>query len=68
MLDRVAEAPIHGSVAPGFEEVEAEFRRNFREQDELGAACAVYHGGEKVVNLWGATATSSVVNLGRKIP
>jgi len=53
MLDRVDEAPIHGSVAPGFEEVEAEFRRNFREQDELGAACAVYHGGEKVVDLWG---------------
>jgi CubicO group peptidase (beta-lactamase class C family) len=53
MLDRVAEVPIHGSVAPGFEEVEAEFRRNFREQDELGAACAVYHEGEKVVDLWG---------------
>ena len=53
MLDKVAEAPIHGSVAPGFEEVEAEFRRNFREQDELGAACAVYHGGQKVVDLWG---------------
>jgi CubicO group peptidase (beta-lactamase class C family) len=53
MLDKVAEAPIHGSVAPGFEEVETEFRKNFRDQDELGAACAVYHGGEKVVDLWG---------------
>ena len=53
MLDKVAEAPIHGTVAPGFEAVEDEFRRNFREQDELGAACAVYHGGQKVVDLWG---------------
>jgi CubicO group peptidase (beta-lactamase class C family) len=53
MLDKVAEAPIHGSVAPGFEEVETEFRKNFRDQDELGAACAVYHEGEKVVDLWG---------------
>ena len=53
MLDKVAEAPIHGTVAPGFEAVEDEFRRNFREQDELGAACAVYRGGEKVVDLWG---------------
>jgi CubicO group peptidase (beta-lactamase class C family) len=53
MLDKVAEAPIHGSVAPGFEEVETEFRKNFRDQDELGAACAVYHEGHKVVDLWG---------------
>ena len=53
MLNKFAEAPIHGAVAPGFEEVEAEFRRNFREQDELGAACAIYHEGEKVVDLWG---------------
>src|SRR5215218_5286175 len=53
MLNKFAEAPIHGTVAPGFEEVEAEFRRNFREQDELGAACTIYHEGEKVVDLWG---------------
>ena len=53
MLNRVAEAPIHGSVAPGFEEVETEFRKNFRERNELGAACAIYHEGEKVVDLWG---------------
>ena len=53
MLNTFAEAPIHGTVAPGFEEVEVEFRRNFREQDELGAACAIYHEGKKVVDLWG---------------
>lgn len=44
---------IHGSVAPGFEEVEQEFRRNFAERREWGAACTVYYRGEKVVDLWG---------------
>ena len=53
MLNTAAEASIHGTVAPGFEEVENEFRKNFLEQDELGAACAIYHRGEKVVDLWG---------------
>jgi CubicO group peptidase (beta-lactamase class C family) len=44
---------IHGSVRPGFEAVETEFRCNFAERGELGAACAIYHRGEKVVDLWG---------------
>ena len=44
---------IGGSVAPGFEEVRREFERNFSERRELGAACAAYVGGEKVVDLWG---------------
>ena len=44
---------IGGSVAPGFEPVRAEFERNFAERGELGAACAAYRGGEKVVDLWG---------------
>jgi len=44
---------IHGDVAAGFEEVQQEFVRNFSERGELGAACAVYHKGEKVVDLWG---------------
>jgi CubicO group peptidase (beta-lactamase class C family) len=46
-------APIQGDVAPGFEGVADEFRRNFAERGELGAACAVHHRGEKVVDLWG---------------
>src|SRR5687767_11625702 len=45
--------PIHSSVAPGFEEVRHEFERNFRERGEWGAACAIYHRGEPVVDLWG---------------
>jgi CubicO group peptidase (beta-lactamase class C family) len=44
---------VHGLVAPGFEEVRDEFARNFAERDEVGAACAVYHRGQCVVDLWG---------------
>lgn len=44
---------IDGFVAPGFEPVRQEFARNFAERGELGAACAAYRGGEKVVDLWG---------------
>jgi CubicO group peptidase (beta-lactamase class C family) len=40
-------------VAPGFEEVRREFERNFAERGELGAACAAFVRGEKVVDLWG---------------
>ncbi len=45
--------PVHGFVAPGFEPVREEFLRNFEERGELGAACAIYRQGEKVVDLWG---------------
>jgi CubicO group peptidase (beta-lactamase class C family) len=44
---------IEGSVAPGFEDVRREFERNFAERGELGAACAAYVDGEKVVDLCG---------------
>lgn len=45
--------PIHGETTPRFAAVREAFSRNFSERDELGAACAVYHRGEKVVDLWG---------------
>ncbi len=44
---------IHGFVASGFEPVRQAFTRNFTHRRELGAACAVYYRGEKVVDLWG---------------
>jgi CubicO group peptidase (beta-lactamase class C family) len=44
---------IDGFVAPGFEDVRREFERNLAERGELGAACAAYVGGQKVVDLWG---------------
>lgn len=46
-------APIHGETTPRFAAVREAFSRNFSERDELGAACAIYHRGEKVVDLWG---------------
>jgi CubicO group peptidase (beta-lactamase class C family) len=45
--------PVGGTVAPGFEPAREAFLANFEERDELGAACAAYHRGEKVVDLWG---------------
>ena len=52
---RAAATPtrIGGMVASGFEEVRAEFERNFAQRGEIGAAVAAYWRGEKVVDLWG---------------
>ena len=47
----------NGWVAPGFEEVHAEFDRNFAERGEVGAAVAAYWRGETVVDLWGGRRT-----------
>jgi CubicO group peptidase (beta-lactamase class C family) len=44
---------IHGFVQPGFEAVREAFEENFSLRRELGAACCIYHHGEKVVDLWG---------------
>jgi CubicO group peptidase (beta-lactamase class C family) len=52
-----AEAParveIHGFVSTGYEAVREAFAENFSRRREVGAACCVYHKGEKVVDLWG---------------
>ncbi|MFD0519860.1 serine hydrolase domain-containing protein [Paractinoplanes durhamensis] len=52
---KVAVAPelIHGDVDEGYGPVADAFRRNFAERGEIGAACTVYRGGRKVVDLWG---------------
>lgn len=39
-----------------WEQVAEAFEQNFTERGELGAAFAVYHRGELVVDLWGGTA------------
>jgi CubicO group peptidase (beta-lactamase class C family) len=44
---------VNGSVTAGFEEVREEFEANFAHRREIGAAVAAYHGGEKIVDLWG---------------
>jgi CubicO group peptidase (beta-lactamase class C family) len=48
--------PIHGTVAPGFEDVREAFVRNFTDGYEMGASLAVEVQGERVVNLWGGYA------------
>ena len=50
---------IDGYVAPGFEEVRAEFERNFTERGETGGGVAVIHRGEVVVDLHGGTSDGS---------
>ena len=44
---------IHGFVSSGYEAVREAFSENFSKRREIGAACCVYHKGEKVVDLWG---------------
>ncbi|HWS36089.1 MAG TPA: serine hydrolase domain-containing protein [Actinoplanes sp.] len=44
---------IHGHVDEGYGPVADAFRRNFAQGREIGAACAVYRDGRKVVDLWG---------------
>lgn len=43
---------VHGSVAPGFQPVVDAFAANFTERGDTAASCAVYAGGELVVDLW----------------
>lgn len=50
---------IGGVVAAGFESVRVEFEANFSRRGELGAACAAYHRGALVVDLWGGYRDNS---------
>ena len=49
----------HGFVSPGFEAVREAFAENFANRGEIGAACCVYHKGEKVVDLWGGVRNTA---------
>lgn len=48
---------VNGTVEAGFTPVRETFARNFALHGEVGAACAVYHRGRKVVDLWGGTTS-----------
>lgn len=55
-------APVHGTVAPGFERVREAFAANFTRGDdyeEVGAALAVFRAGKPVVGLWGGNADAA---------
>src|SRR5579884_1887594 len=44
---------IEGYVHRGFEPVGEAFEQNFARRGELGGACCIFVGGQKVVDLWG---------------
>lgn len=50
---------VRGHVSPGFEAVRDAFEDNLARRHELGGACCVYVGGEKVVDLWGGLRNES---------
>ena len=56
MADKYA---IHGFAKSRFEAVRDAFVENFKHRNELGAACCIYHRGEKVVDLWGGVRNGS---------
>ena len=47
---------IQGWIEPGFEPLVEAFARNFSNHGEVGAACALYHRGAPVADLWGGLA------------
>jgi CubicO group peptidase (beta-lactamase class C family) len=51
--DALKNTEIQGFVSPGYESVRDAFAENFSRRHELGAACCIFHKGEKVVDLWG---------------
>jgi CubicO group peptidase (beta-lactamase class C family) len=57
---------IHGIVKEGFEAVREAFAENFSNRREVGAACCVYHKGEKVVDLWGGVRNMATGELWEK--
>ncbi|MCR4265023.1 serine hydrolase [Nitratireductor sp. ZSWI3] len=59
---KAAGLPIHGTCDPAFSSVRDAFAANFEEGMEVGACCAVFVEGRKVVDLWGGYTdeTSSV--------
>jgi CubicO group peptidase (beta-lactamase class C family) len=54
--DRVEASQVNGFTAPGFEKVRDAFAANLESGRDVGAAFAAFHGGQKVVDLWGGIA------------
>jgi CubicO group peptidase (beta-lactamase class C family) len=48
-----ASQPISGFNRPAFEALRKAFADNFVRRGELGGACAVYHRGAPIVDIWG---------------
>lgn len=52
-MSALSTSRVHGHIEPGYEPVAEEFERNFTERGEVGAACAIYHHGKPVIDIWG---------------
>jgi CubicO group peptidase (beta-lactamase class C family) len=65
--NRGSEFPeIQGFASQGFEAVREAFVENFSRRNELGAACCIYHRGERVVDLWGGIRNTATGDLWEK--
>lgn len=53
MSEPGGEMPIGGQVASGFGPVREAFAESIEQGRTLGAACTIYHRGQRVVHLWG---------------
>ena len=53
---RIGQNMVTGHVEAGFETVAEAFAQNFHAHGEVGAACAVYQHGRRLVDLWGGLA------------
>lgn len=59
MSDLKTDADIRGSCASDFVGIRSAFERNFTQNNEQGAAVAVWVDGDLVVNLWGGWADAA---------
>jgi CubicO group peptidase (beta-lactamase class C family) len=55
----ISNGRIVGRIKPGFKPLLEAFTRNFNEFGDVGAACAVYHRGNCVADLWGGMADAT---------
>jgi CubicO group peptidase (beta-lactamase class C family) len=51
---------VHGTCEPRFDEVLAEFERNFAQRGEVGASLHLTVDGQSVVDLWGGVADPEI--------
>jgi CubicO group peptidase (beta-lactamase class C family) len=56
---KIPDNRMGGDVDEGYGKVADAFRRNLSSGAEIGAACAVYRDGRKVVDLWGGLRNDS---------
>ena len=54
----MSDVPVEGTVQPGFVAVRDVFADVLARQQGTGAALAVWHAGDWVVDLWGGWADS----------